>query len=194
MKLLFLFMCYLGLQTCFARGQSPIFYPISPANLKTPCRTPAGEDGTYEMENECDQAMLFSRIGRTDDIDYKGFVGDLGIAVCCVNRTVRVPSSNAKLVKATARGSAGPAAQNCGVYCLMAKDHIIGGDPANLNEFPHMVALGYFDQEKNRTEFNCGGTLISDRFVLTAAHCCYKKVQTPHLARLGKVRTKSSRF
>jgi len=47
---------------------------------------------------------------------------------------------------------------------------IIGGKRANPREFPHMAILGYNDEE-GRVIWQCGGTLISSRIVLTAAHC-----------------------
>ncbi|CAH1160114.1 unnamed protein product [Phaedon cochleariae] len=40
---------------------------------------------------------------------------------------------------------------------------------ASRKEFPHMVQLGFHRQ--NTTLWGCGGILISDRFVLTAAQC-----------------------
>lgn len=44
---------------------------------------------------------------------------------------------------------------------------IVGGDPAGLlNEYPFMVSL----RTQNNFHF-CGGTLLNDRTVLTAAHC-----------------------
>ena len=42
---------------------------------------------------------------------------------------------------------------------------IVGGQAAGINEFPWMARLSYFNR------FYCGGTLINDRYVLTAAHC-----------------------
>lgn len=48
-------------------------------------------------------------------------------------------------------------------------DKVVGGRDAEEGEFPHMAALGY-GNIKNIT-WSCGGSLVSDRFVLTAAHC-----------------------
>lgn len=42
---------------------------------------------------------------------------------------------------------------------------IVGGEETAVNEYPWMARLSYFGR------FYCGGTLINDRYVLTAAHC-----------------------
>ena len=43
---------------------------------------------------------------------------------------------------------------------------IVGGQEAEANEYPYMVALDYgFGRPF------CGGSLINDRYILTAAHC-----------------------
>nr|XP_023021789.1 serine protease snake-like isoform X2 [Leptinotarsa decemlineata] len=50
---------------------------------------------------------------------------------------------------------------------------IIGGENSREKEFPHMAALGYGKQ--NQQQWLCGGSLISENYVLTAAHCLTAK-------------------
>ncbi|XP_046401602.1 uncharacterized protein LOC124167662 [Ischnura elegans] len=48
-------------------------------------------------------------------------------------------------------------------------DRIFGGEEANLKEYPWLALLQY--QTSKGRQFLCGGSLISTRYVLTAAHC-----------------------
>lgn len=63
--------------------------------------------------------------------------------------------------------------------------NIINGSPASLTEFPHMVALGY-PNAKNGFDFNCGGSLIAEQWIVTAAHCIKDRLR-PNIVRMGKV-------
>ncbi|KAI8424483.1 hypothetical protein MSG28_002954 [Choristoneura fumiferana] len=57
-------------------------------------------------------------------------------------------------------------------YCRHnAGELIAGGTDAKLDEFPHMVLLGYGSNISSAEWSICAGTLISDRFILTAAWC-----------------------
>lgn len=53
----------------------------------------------------------------------------------------------------------------CGAKSNVSR--IVGGSDAQEGKYPWMVALYY----NNR--FICGGSLINDRYVLTAAHCVH---------------------
>lgn len=53
---------------------------------------------------------------------------------------------------------------------------IQGGSPAARGQFPWLVA--YFHSSRYSSSFVCGGSLVSKRIVVTAAHCIQDKQQS----------------
>ncbi|CRL05183.1 CLUMA_CG018098, isoform A [Clunio marinus] len=53
---------------------------------------------------------------------------------------------------------------------------IVGGEEAIVGEFPHMTAIGSTEGEK--IFWICGASLISEKFILTAAHCVSRRTLT----------------
>ena len=51
---------------------------------------------------------------------------------------------------------------------------IIGGELATVADWPWQIAL-YRANDKGENNFSCGGSLIADRWVLSAAHCFSKR-------------------
>ncbi|KAI8125512.1 Chymotrypsin BI [Lucilia cuprina] len=66
--------------------------------------------------------------------------------------------------------------RKCAKYDIASsvKSYITGGIKAEMNMFPYLVGLLMYQPPR---VYQCGGTLITERYVLTAAHCLYRTIE-----------------
>lgn len=66
-------------------------------------------------------------------------------------------------------------------------EYIYGGEQALPKEFPHMALLGFEAIDRTVSWSSCGGSLISELYVLTAGHCLYSQNSLLKFVRLGEL-------
>ncbi|KAM3958875.1 LOW QUALITY PROTEIN: clip domain serine protease 4 [Aphomia sociella] len=64
---------------------------------------------------------------------------------------------------------------------------VIGGVDAHLGDFPWMAILGYKPRRGSGARWLCGGTLVTSKHVLTAAHCIHLHEDDLFVVRLGEL-------
>ncbi|XP_053694614.1 CLIP domain-containing serine protease B15-like [Sabethes cyaneus] len=132
------------------------------------CQTPLGNQGRCLLVKECRYVLLL--IHRSDfSIKDHLYLNNLGCGV--------QPGTRKPLVCCPEFRNA----DECGRLTLL--DNIVGGQETEPDEYPWTVLLVY--EKAGRTQYRCGGTLINDRYVVTAAHC---------VADIGHVRLKAARL
>ncbi|XP_068231253.1 transmembrane protease serine 9-like [Palaemon carinicauda] len=122
---------------------------------KKHCKTQAG---LTETSNDNNMEIYFrtssSRRRR------KGFSCTVKASVPTTSATTTFPTTSS-----TSTGSSGTSCQTCGTVNRVTR--IVGGIETEVNEYPWQVAIVY----AGSNSVFCGGSLLNDLLVVTAAHC-----------------------
>uniref|UniRef100_A0A224XHH9 Putative trypsin-like serine protease n=1 Tax=Panstrongylus lignarius TaxID=156445 RepID=A0A224XHH9_9HEMI len=80
---------------------------------------------------------------------------------------------------------------NCGIR---ETPLIVGGELARAKEFPHMALIGHSENDDETAVINwqCGGSLISERWIVSAAHCTATRRGLAKWATLGDLKVLST--
>lgn len=65
--------------------------------------------------------------------------------------------------------------------------HVERETPVIPGDFPFVVALGNYNEDTQKYQYFCGGTLISNEFVLTAASCVENEGHIPTVVKFGAI-------
>ncbi|XP_023176346.1 serine protease persephone-like isoform X2 [Drosophila hydei] len=165
-----------------------------------PCTLKGNLPGVCQGASECEPRIkkyIETRRLTVNDIPTCG-LGLREEIVCCPvseccgddQRTETTPKSPEQRDPLTRTDVPRPAVQACRLIEKREVEepltsHILGGIPVDPAYYPHMAAIAF--NELGNIRFGCGGSLISTRFVLTAAHCVNSQDQIPVYVRLGTV-------
>ncbi|KAL0267196.1 UNVERIFIED_CONTAM: hypothetical protein PYX00_009542 [Menopon gallinae] len=86
-----------------------------------------------------------------------------------ISPPVATPDNSKNLGKIYYNYQGAPLSETCGKPLKILNPLIAGGAPAKRGDWPWMVPL--FKKTGGGVEFLCSSTLISDQFIVTAAHC-----------------------
>ncbi|XP_052836121.1 melanization protease 1 [Drosophila gunungcola] len=135
------------------------------------CTTPDEQSGTCINLRECGYIFELVQRGVVSPEDRRFLqLGQCGyrngqVLICCANSRRR--SQQPQPTQPPLRSGLLPQPPNCGENF---SDRVVGGKETGKGEFPWMALIEY-TKPGNVKGHHCGGSLINNRYVLTAAHC-----------------------
>lgn len=178
---------------------------VARKSIQLQCRTPTNKRGECLSIYDCPSMLSFfgDRILSWEERDFlrlsvcTGAVSGRQPFVCCPDKDNRLGNKDPGVVSTAptvptppspvtplvvdmenraevAGGNLPDSNKNeCGISIGM---RIYGGENADIDEFPWLAMLQYENFRAER-KFSCGGSLINNRYVVTAAHCVVGEVQ-----------------
>lgn len=153
----------------------PIVHLMDRDQLDLSCTRVDGSYGLFKLLNTCVKAT-------GEECGIVGFIKHVGAVVCCA-----ITPSRMEKIEIAPGLKAKDYCDKFGevVSDVVISNNIINGKESGLAEFPHMVSLGY--ENLNEIIFDCGGSLISTNYVITAAHCINYRKKLVKIISVGRV-------
>lgn len=139
-----------------------------------PCNDPKGMSGVCRNIRECPH-ILQQFVARQTDPQYIEYIRESnGLCnyvqpyICCTKEEA-APVPQGPTTVEPIQGRLLSPQEGCG-DSNSTLTRVVGGQPAKKGAWPWMALIGYTNDLSGLT-WKCGGTLITTRHVLTAAHC-----------------------
>ncbi|XP_011314334.1 uncharacterized protein [Fopius arisanus] len=143
------------------------------------CATPDGKRGFCINIKKCEVLVNILRQSghpTSEDFDmlrrYNCGFERLDPKVCCPQVKVNTPSTTPPIPQTpeTSSGITHPNVRlvNQNICGPVAERKIVGGNRTGVLDYPWMTLIAYND---SRAKWKCGGSVINNRYILTAAHC-----------------------
>lgn len=148
------------------------------------CRAPGNGRGSCRHLHHCLQPVFANFFSF---LTHLCIIQGRYIGVCCPESSApQQPVTPAPTPAPTQAPTQAPPAptRECGTNAKRFQTRIVGGRPADPDEWPWLAALVHKDGQGSGQY--CGATLISDTHVLTAAHCIKPFKQSDIKVRLGE--------